>query len=84
MSAGCNCGATWTGMRMEHCDSCHRTFSGSTAGDKHRTGEHHIFVGPKRRRCLTEDEMTDKGMERNARGIWTNGGTSYWATDGAA
>lgn len=75
----CMCGATWTGLRMEHCTACHETFSGTTAGDKHRVGEHHIWVGQSRRRCLTPDEMRDKGMAQNARGVWTNGGTSPWA-----
>lgn len=57
MAASCFCGARWTGMRMEHCTVCHRTFSGTTTGDAHRTGEHGID-----RRCLTDDELAKKGM----------------------
>ena len=79
------CGTTWTGHRIEHCTVCHETFTGTSAGDKHRTGGHAVFVGPERRRCLTPDEMRDKGMSQNERGQWTLGGTSYWARkDGAA
>jgi hypothetical protein len=59
---------------MEHCTVCHQTFSGTTAGDRHRVGDHAVFVGPDRRRCLSADEMRAKGMEQNARGVWTNGG----------
>ena len=66
-------------MRMEHCVECHQTFSGTTAGDKHRTGKHHLSTGPDRRRCLSTDEMAEKGMTQNARGVWGSGGTSPWA-----
>lgn len=71
-------------MRMEHCGACHQTFSGTTAGDRHRVGKHHIFTGPQRRRCLTVEEMQKIGMRQNARGIWTLGGTSPWAAEGGA
>lgn len=80
----CRCGATWTGLRIEHCPECHETFSGTTAGDRHRVGDHNTWSGPERRRCLTADEMRAKGMEQNARGAWGNGGTSPWANGGAA
>lgn len=66
----CRCGTTWTGHRIEHCPSCCQTFTGTSAGDMHRTGEHHISVGPDRRRCLTEAEMLEKGMAKNGRGHW--------------
>lgn len=89
MSHQCQkCRKTWGGLRAEHCRVCHETFSGSSAGDKHRTGDHGVFVGPERRRCLTSDEMTERGMEQNDRGIWTTGGENPWAastlTQGAA
>lgn len=75
--SSCNCGARWTGLRMEHCRACHATFSGTTAGDMHRVGDHAVFTGPTRRRCLTPAEMLEKGMESriNAHGteIWTTG-----------
>lgn len=73
------CGTTWAGLRIEHCTECHETFTGTSSGDRHRVGDHATFTGPDRRRCLTPDEMRDKGMAQNARGQWTNGGTSPWA-----
>jgi hypothetical protein len=79
MSTTCHCGATWTGHRIEHCTVCHETFTGTTAGDKHRTGDHNESTGPDRRRCLSRAEMREKGMALNGRGQWTNGGTSPWA-----
>jgi hypothetical protein len=40
----CPCGARWTGRGRAHCGACHRTFTGVTAFDSHRTaageGEH--------------------------------------------
>lgn len=80
MKTTCTCGKSWTGFRMEHCTVCHETFSGTTAGDKHRTGDHNTYSGPSRRRCLSGAEMRKRGMEQNARGVWTNGG-SYWGGD---
>ena len=80
MSTVCTaCGATWSGHRIEHCTACHETFTGTGSGDKHRTGDHAVDIGPERRRCLTPDEMRGKGMATNQRGQWTLGGTSYWA-----
>jgi hypothetical protein len=62
------CGATWTGLRTEHCTRCHQTFSGSTTGDAHRIGAEHP------QRCLTADELTGLGLwvETNRYGtdIW--------------
>lgn len=83
MTTTCFCGAAWSGYRIEHCTECHETFTGTTSGDKHRTGDHAIMWGPERRRCLTPDEMRKRGMEQNARGQWTNGGTSPWAGEPA-
>ena len=74
MTTDATCGKSWTGKRMEHCKVCHETFSSTIAGDKHRTGQHGID-----RRCLTASEMDEKGLRRNARGVWTLGGTSPWS-----
>ena len=41
----------------------------------HRVGRHDIFEGPKRRRCLTPDEMLTRGMGQNRFGHWTQ---SVW------
>jgi hypothetical protein len=74
MNVTCNtCGDSWTGLRIEHCPSCHFTFTGSSSGDMHRTGDHAVTEGPDRRRCLTSEEMRAKGMARNDRGQWTTG-----------
>lgn len=64
----CFCGELIRGLKPEHCPvaGCHQTFSGTTAGDRHRVGPY----GGKRR-CLSASEM-DAGttLERNARGHW--------------
>lgn len=73
MKTTCRCGATWAGKRIEHCTACHETFTGTTAGDAHRTGP---FAD---RRCLTPDEMAAKGLGRNVRGHWGSAGGSPWA-----
>ena len=71
---GCQqCGTRWSGLRIEHCKACHETFTGTSAGDMHRTGKHGLREGSDRRRCLTPDEMREKGMTQNARGQWTTG-----------
>ena len=77
MTTDTRCGKSWTGKRIEHCTVCHETFSGTSAGDKHRTGAH-----GKDRRCRTAEEMVDLGMEQNVRGVWTTGGDSPWSTRG--
>ena len=81
MAGSCwKCSKTWGGTRAEHCPSCHETFTGSTSGDMHRVGDHAVFEGPDRRRCLSVDEMAEKGMARNDRGQWTTGklNTPWW------
>jgi hypothetical protein len=36
--AGCSgCPATWRGLRMAHCSSCHVTFSSPGGFDRHRS-----------------------------------------------
>lgn len=76
----CKCGATWSGKRLEHCTVCHETFTGTSAGDKHRTGTY----WPDERRCLSVDEMAAKGMTRNRNGHWTTGGdgSAWWGESG--
>lgn len=66
-----NCGAYWFGFRIEHCQICHQTFSGSTTGDAHRVGPHDPIGS---RRCLAPDELIGLGLwvETNKYGtdIW--------------
>lgn len=57
MKVSCRCGAEWSGLKREHCTVCHRTFSGTSTGDAHRTGQHGVD-----RRCLTDAELAKKGM----------------------
>lgn len=59
------CGRSWSGMRAEHCGSCHETFTGRTSGDLHRAGP---FDGD--RRCLSMAEMREAGLHLNDRGLW--------------
>lgn len=75
------CGITWGGHRTEHCTVCHETFTGPTAGNKHRIGDHGVWDGPDRRRCLSPGEMTDRGMTMNAKGLWAMPGSpaQFWA-----
>jgi hypothetical protein len=49
------------------CQGCKAYFNSSFAFDKHRTGEHGVD-----RRCMTEQEMTDRGMAKNAAGYWVS------------
>jgi hypothetical protein len=76
------CSTTYGGYRTEHCTECHETFTGTSSGDKHRTGKHGVTEGPTRRRCLTPDEMTQLGMHRNARGRWMLEGPASEARTG--
>lgn len=57
-----DCGTQWTGQKAEHCPVCHETFAGARPGDCHRTGDHGVTEGPKRRRCRTPDELRAGGM----------------------
>ena len=62
-------------MAQETCPACWEVFSGTSAGDMHRVGKHHIFAGPERRRCLSVAEMEARGMARDKRGVWRNPST---------
>lgn len=46
------------------CSSCDLVFTSSSAFDKHRTGTH-----PKRR-CMSKQEMNDRGLEQKLNGRW--------------
>ena len=81
MKARCEeCGAEWSGTRLEHCTvpGCHLTFTGTTAGDKHRTGDFNIHSGPDRRRCRTDDELRAAGLEPRT----TPSGLVVWGRKG--
>ncbi len=59
-----DCAAEWTNRKWEHCrvDGCHATFASTIAGDAHRVGEHDVWEGPDRRRCLEPSEMEAVGL----------------------
>jgi hypothetical protein len=54
---------TLTGNRCQ-CAACGRYFSRTSVFDKHRTGDF-----GKDRRCMTDDEMQQKGL-RIVGGLW--------------
>lgn len=64
------------------CGACGRIFSSVSSFDKHRVGK----FEPMERRCLSEQEMLDKGMTKNDKGWWTTGGTvdASWFTGNKA
>lgn len=65
-------------MARSECTVCNLVFSSAHSFDKHRTGDH----VERTRRCLTVDEMKDKGMAQNEKGIWVTAlfesGSSIW------
>jgi hypothetical protein len=52
------CTNTWGGLKAEHCPECHHTFTGTAAGDKHRTRDF---------RCLPPDAA---GLVQRDNGVW--------------
>lgn len=46
------CTGRWNGFNTAHCSACHLTFTGVTAFDKHRAGNHSV-----RRYCLSPEEV---------------------------
>ncbi|WP_160803633.1 hypothetical protein [Nitrosomonas sp. GH22] len=53
-----------TGDRNQ-CPTCNEYFNSTAAFDKHRTGKYGVD-----RRCLTVQEMNNKGMSKNDAGFW--------------
>ena len=53
-----------TGSRNQ-CGGCREYFNSNGTFEQHRVGEH-----GKDRRCLTPQEMTDKGWLKNDDGFW--------------
>lgn len=60
-----DCSKSWTGFKPEHCMSCHHTFGGTDAGDRHRVGKFNDPDDP--RRCL---DPVEAGLKLSKRGIW--------------
>lgn len=69
-------------MARAECRACGKIFSSTYAFDKHRTGSYGKPIREKnriigytkhKRRCCTEQEMLDKQMIKNDKGVWTTG-----------
>ncbi len=56
------------GMSRNQCGGCGQYFNSNAAFERHRTGDYGI-----NRRCLNDDEMLAKKMEKNAAQFWTTG-----------
>lgn len=66
----CRCGEAFIGERLSHCPSCHITFTSLGGFDDHRTGQHGVLKGARRRRCRTQSELRERGYQPNAHGYW--------------
>ena len=64
------------------CRKCGEFFGGEGSFKKHRTGSYGVGVtssngvthySKHERRCLSQDEMLNKGLVRNDKGLWTTG-----------
>ncbi len=75
----CECGDAWCSPKVEHCTVCHRTFSSTSAGDRHRVGQHGVTTGPDRRRCLTDTELATARLT----GRTNRYGTTVWGHPGS-
>ena len=54
------------GMPKSCCSGCHRMFSSLSVFDLHRTGKFQRKI----RRCLTEQEMRERGTVQHEKGWW--------------
>lgn len=69
------------------CTSCGEDFGGVTAFDLHRVGKHaylHDAEHPDGRRCLSRDEMVERGLKLDKHGRWRAPGRNLppWARNG--
>lgn len=58
------------GTKIEHCTSCHMSFTSTKSGDMHRVGSYEDGS----RRCRTNQELVELGMNLNQHGYWSCGG----------
>ena len=49
------------------CTACGLYFNSTAAFDKHRVGDHRVT---RDRRCLTPQQMQERGMEQTSEGWW--------------
>lgn len=52
------------------CAGCLELFNSNHPFDMHRVGDFGVLEGPDRRRCMTQEEMTEAGMLVNSLGYW--------------
>jgi hypothetical protein len=74
---GCaGCELRWGGANTAHCSGCHRTFSGLTAFDKHRTGSHALGA----RECLPPGDAGLALLAGRKYECWglESDGTEFW------
>lgn len=55
-------------MTRSRCMRCREEFVSMTTFDKHRTG---TYWPVENRRCLSVEEMREKGLVKNKKGLWT-------------
>ena len=67
------CDKRWSGYNTSHCSSCHETFTGLSAFDRHRTGSHAAGT----RKCLPP---ADVGLAQVNRSYpcWGTEGDDRW------
>ena len=70
--------------RAQHCTACCQTFGGTKIGDTHRIGQFDPRDPRDARRCLTVEEMVEKGWTQDDRGVWHMAGLegdrpSHWS-----
>ena len=63
-----------TGDRCQ-CSKCKQYFNSTAAFNKHRVGEHRVQGD---RRCLSVQEMSERGFQRNLKGYWITSGNPKW------
>jgi hypothetical protein len=61
------CGQWWTGLSRSHCPACHRTFSGETAANRHRSGKHGTD-----RRCVDPATVGLVAVQKPYGVMWSN------------
>ena len=65
--------------QRNQCQGCKEYFNSNSAFEMHRTGKFGVD-----RRCLTPQEMTDKGMLKNAAGFWITEARQFKGEDDAS
>lgn len=88
-TATCHCGARWvqSGNRTGHCASCHRTFSGVSAFDRHQTivdGKSACLDPATRRGGDGVSPMFMSYLDRLGAQVWRRADTPVTATSDAA